>query len=77
MNNPLRYGGFTFYQSNYDAGRNGREVTSLQVVENEGWTIPYIACMITAVGLLFQFVLTLTRFLGSSVGQQSLLLLRA
>lgn len=64
MNNPLRYGGFTFYQSNYDAGRDGREVTSLQVVENEGWTIPYIACMITAVGLLFQFVLTLTRFLG-------------
>lgn len=64
MNNPLRYGGFTFYQSNYDAGQNGREVTSLQVVENEGWTIPYIACMITAVGMLFQFVLVLSRFLG-------------
>ena len=65
MNNPLRYGGFTFYQSNYDAGGGGhREMTSLQVVENEGWTIPYIACMITAVAMLFQFFQVLVRFLG-------------
>ena len=65
MNNPLRYGGFTFYQSNYDAGGEGRpEMTSLQVVENEGWTIPYLACMITAVGMLFQFFQVLVRFLG-------------
>ncbi len=67
MNNPLRYGGFTFYQSNYDAGSNGREVTSLQVVENEGWTIPYLACMITGVGMLFQFFQVLVRFLGKAV----------
>ena len=65
MNNPLRYGGFTFYQSNYDAGGGGhREMTSLQVVENEGWTIPYIACMITAVAMLFQFFQVLVRFLN-------------
>ena len=68
MNNPLRYGGFTFYQSNYDAGGQGRrEMTSLQVVENEGWTIPYLACMITAVGMLFQFFQVLARFLGKVV----------
>lgn len=68
MNNPLRYGGFTFYQSNYDPGGAGRrEVTSLQVVENEGWTIPYLACMITAVGMLFQFFQVLVRFLGKVV----------
>lgn len=68
MNNPLRYGGFTFYQSNYDAGGEGRrEMTSLQVVENEGWTIPYLACMITAVAMLFQFFQVLLRFLGKVV----------
>ena len=71
MNNPLRYGGFTFYQSNYDPGRNGREVTSLQVVENEGWTIPYLACMITGVGMLFQFFQVLVRFLGKAVRSTS------
>jgi len=68
MNNPLRYGGFTFYQSNYDVGtEERRELTSLQVVENEGWTIPYLACMITAVGMLFQFFQVLARFLGKVV----------
>lgn len=67
MNNPLRYGGYTFYQSNYDAGGDGRrEMTSLQVVENEGWTIPYLACMITAVAMLFQFFQVLARFLGKT-----------
>ncbi|RLS52501.1 MAG: hypothetical protein DWH91_16605 [Planctomycetota bacterium] len=65
MNNPLRYGGFTFYQSNYDPGGQGHgEITSLQVVENEGWMIPYMACMITAVGMLFQFGVVLLRFLS-------------
>ncbi len=65
MNNPLRYGGYTFYQSGVGpADETGRQSTTLQVVENEGWTIPYLACMITAVGMLFQFVLVLTRFLG-------------
>ena len=65
MNNPLRYGGYTFYQSGVGAAdESGRQSTTLQVVENEGWTIPYLACMITAVGMLFQFVLVLTRFLG-------------
>lgn len=67
MNNPLRYGGFTFYQSNYDPGGQGHgEITSLQVVENEGWMIPYMACMITAVGMLFQFGVVLARFLSKA-----------
>ena len=65
MNNPLRYGGFTFYQSGVlPADPQGRQTTILQVVENEGWTIPYLACMITAVAMLFQFFQVLVRFLG-------------
>ena len=66
MNEPLRYGGETFYQSGYDDGvRSGTGVkaTTLQVVANVGWMIPYIACMIVATGLLAQFSLTLVRFL--------------
>ncbi len=67
MNNPLRYGGETFYQSNFHpAGslrREAKEATGLQVVSNTGWMIPYVSCMIVAVGMLAQFSLTLLRFL--------------
>lgn len=66
MNNPLRYSGETFYQSGYDDGvisGSGVEGTTLQVVTNSGWMIPYVSCMIVAVGMLFQFGLTLLRFL--------------
>ncbi|MCY2965547.1 MAG: cytochrome c biogenesis protein ResB, partial [Planctomycetota bacterium] len=67
MNNPLRYGGETFYQSNYmQDPLTGQEATGLQVVTNTGWMIPYVSCMIVAVGMLFQFGLTLFRFLGRS-----------
>jgi ABC-type transport system involved in cytochrome c biogenesis permease subunit len=61
MNNPLRYAGDTFYQSSYREGNP--EVSTLQVVENTGWMIPYVGCMIVAVGMLAHFSLTLTRFL--------------
>ena len=63
MNNPLRYAGETFYQSGYDAGRNGKEVTTLQVVTNTGWMIPYVSCMLVAVGMLAHFTIVLVRFL--------------
>jgi ABC-type transport system involved in cytochrome c biogenesis permease subunit len=64
MNNPLRYGGATFYQSNYGMNRAGREYTGLQVVTNTGWRIPYMACMMVVVGMMVQFTVTLTRYLG-------------
>ena len=63
MNNPLRYRGETFYQSNYTALPGGKEMTGIQVVRNSGWLIPYLACSITALGLLAHFFGTLTRFL--------------
>ncbi len=64
MNNPLRFAGETFYQSSYDPGFGGVEVTTLQVVSNAGWMIPYVSCMIVATGMLAQFLITLSRFLG-------------
>ncbi len=63
MNNPLRYAGETFYQSGYVMRPDGTEVSTLQVVTNTGWMIPYVACMLVAVGLLYHFSLTLLRFL--------------
>ena len=56
MNNPLRFAGETFYQSNYGRdARTGIEYTGLQVVTNTGWRIPYVSCMMMAVGMLAQF----------------------
>jgi len=63
MNNPLRYRGETFFQSNYTALPDGKEMTGIQVVQNSGWLIPYVACSITALGMFVHFWGTLTRFL--------------
>ncbi|MEM7316986.1 MAG: cytochrome c biogenesis protein ResB, partial [Planctomycetota bacterium] len=52
MNNPLRYAGETFYQSGYN-NDGGEESTTLQVVTNRGWMIPYVACMLALVGLAY------------------------
>ena len=64
MNNPLRYRGETFYQSSYSPLPGGKEMTGLQVVRNSGWLIPYVACSITALGMLVHFWGTLTRFIA-------------
>jgi cytochrome c-type biogenesis protein CcsB len=64
MNNPLRFAGQTFYQSSVGNDPvTGAETTGLQVVTNAGWMIPYVSCMIIVVGMLFQFGITLLRFL--------------
>jgi ABC-type transport system involved in cytochrome c biogenesis permease subunit len=66
MNNPVRYRGETFYQSQYStvdlgAGQVG-EMTGLQVVENAGWLVPYVACVLAFWGMLAHFGLTFVRF---------------
>lgn len=64
MNNPLRYAGETFYQSGYFRDpRTGLGQTTLQVVTNTGWMIPYVACMLVATGMFAHFWNTLLRFL--------------
>jgi ABC-type transport system involved in cytochrome c biogenesis permease subunit len=63
MNNPLRYAGQTIYQSGYHPLPSG-EATSLQLVTNTGWMIPYVACMIVIVGLMSHFLLSLSRFIS-------------
>lgn len=58
MNNPLRYGGYTFYQSSYN-GQN----SILQVVKNPGWLLPYFCVLLIGLGLLLHFVLHLVKYL--------------
>ena len=69
MNDPLRYRGETFYQSGYHALPGG-EATTLQVVHNRGWMIPYVACMVVVIGLVAHFLMTVTRFVGRRVAEE-------
>ena len=65
MNNPVRYRGETFYQSTYsqiDLGGRPGEMTGLQVVENAGWLVPYVACVLAFWGMLVHFGGTFLRF---------------
>ena len=71
MNEPLRYAGETFYQSGYRVDADGAEVTDLQVVTNTGWMIPYVACMLVVIGMLYHFGITLVRFLKRVTGGPS------
>lgn len=56
MNSPLRHGGLTFYQASF--GKNDT-LSVLSVVRNPSWTIPYLACLLVAAGLLWHFALAL------------------
>lgn len=56
MNNPLRYRGYTFYQSSFiQAGE--QQTTVLAVVKNAGKIFPYIASILICIGLLLHMVL--------------------
>ena len=63
MNNPLRFANETFYQSSYHRGEDGIEHTTLSVVANSGWMMPYVSCALVAIGMLAHFLLLLVRFL--------------
>jgi hypothetical protein len=59
MNNPLRFGGFAFYQAGY---ANNDHTSVLQAVRNPSWEIPYLSCALIALGLVVQFGLSLFGF---------------
>jgi len=69
MNHPLRYGGFTFYQYQMDAGQMAQQAghvpsSVLQVVRNPSWLTPYIGCAMVAAGLVMQFMFHLVGFVS-------------
>lgn len=52
MNAPLRYKGYTFFQSSFAQTPNGEEVSVLAVVWNAGRSFPYISGLVMCIGLL-------------------------
>ena len=60
MNQPLRYAGKTFYQASF--GKNDT-LSVLSVVENPGWLLPYVSCVLVSLGLLVHFAIVLRRSL--------------
>lgn len=65
MNTPLRHEGKTFYQ--YQMNKSA-DYTVFQVVRNPSWLVPYIACVLVSIGLLWQFSFHLVRFLSKNSG---------
>jgi ABC-type transport system involved in cytochrome c biogenesis permease subunit len=65
MNHPLRYDSQTFYQQSFDPNR--ADATTIQIVKNYNWILPYVALGIAIVGLLTHFGILLTRFLGKQL----------
>ncbi len=65
MNTPLRHEGKTFYQ--YQMNK-AADYTVFQVVRNPSWLVPYIACILVSIGLLWQFSFHLARFLNKNAG---------
>lgn len=58
MNDPMRYDSKAFYQASFGKGDT---LSILQVVENPGWLIPYISCVLVAVGLIIHFTVSLMK----------------
>lgn len=66
MNQPLRYRGDTFYQSQMGQMAGGDDgvvpYTGLQVVRNPGWLLPYVSCVLVSLGMLVHFGMMLVNF---------------
>ncbi len=60
MNKPLRYRGYTLYQSSFEQTTE-HETSILSVVENKGRLAPYIGTTIITLGLLLQLMLVMRR----------------
>jgi hypothetical protein len=56
MNRPLRYRGYTFYQSSYAEDGRGGESSTFQVVRNSGRWLPYAASALIFLGLTLHFL---------------------
>lgn len=56
MNEPLRYRGYTFYQSSTAVTKDGAEFSILSVVENKGMVFPYISGVLMLIGLAYQVI---------------------
>ena len=69
MNSPLRYAGDSIFQSGF---MPGDKTTVLLVVSNPGWLVPYVACVVGAVGMTIHFGIMLAAFLRRQAEQGNL-----
>ncbi len=65
MNHPLSYSGETFYQQSF----RGNNISVLQIVKNPArwgtyFGVPYLACLVGALGMLIHFGTHLVQFIG-------------
>lgn len=60
MNEPLRYKGFTVFQNAFQEGPDGRQLSTFAVVKNAGRLLPYVASILTFLGLAVHFVVEVT-----------------
>ena len=67
MNQPLRYGGKAFYQASFGKGDT---LSIFQVVENPGWLLPYVSCVLVTIGLVVHFAMSLRRSARRRAQQQ-------
>jgi len=61
MNEPLRYGGLTFYQASTFIDQNNKPVSVLSVVTNKGWIFPYISGILLALGLIIHMFIRIKK----------------
>jgi hypothetical protein len=55
MNQPLTYGGFTFYQSSFDESGHGKETSTLTVARDPGRAPKYAGGLMICVGIAITF----------------------
>ena len=67
MNEPLRYSGFTFFQSSFIEGLD-KDTTVLAVVKNYGRLFPYISSIIMSIGLLLHLLISLPKLFKKKIG---------
>jgi hypothetical protein len=60
MNEPLRYKGYTFYQSSFTVRTDG-EYSILSVVQNDGRIFPYLASAVIFCGLLLHLIIRISK----------------
>lgn len=56
MNSPLRYKGYTFYQSSFSENSEG-EMSELAVVKNIARWFPYLSSLVLCVGVLLHLII--------------------
>lgn len=67
MNQPLRLGNYTFYQSSFSQTSDGEQST-FAVVKNPGRVLPYAGSIIIGFGLLLHFVIMLVKYSKRTTG---------